>query len=112
MVALPNQGNLTVPIQWTTETQKTEMVAAGYRASVTMGWRAWSDTATLTWNNLTKEAAFAQLEQFRATNFNGVFDYTCNVNGAIRIQLTGGASFTEESDKRLVSLSIGVRRVS
>jgi hypothetical protein len=112
MVALPNQGNLTVPIQWTTETQKTEMLAAGYRSTVTQGWRAWSDTATLVWNNLTNAEAKALLDQFRATNFNGIFDYTCNVNGPIKVQLTGGASFTEESKKKLVSLSIGVRRVS
>ena len=112
MVALPEQPNLTVPIQWTTETQKTEINAAGYRPSVTMGWRSWTDSATLTWNNLTTAQTKSMLDQFRATNFNGIFDYTCKVNGAIRIQLTGGATYTEESDKRLCSLSIGVRRVS
>lgn len=112
MVALPEQGNLTVPIQWNTEVQKTEMQAAGYRPTVTQGWRSWTDTATLTWNNLTAAQVKTMLDLFRASNFNGTFDYTCKVNGAIRIQLNGSAMFTEESDKRLHSLSIAVRRVS
>ncbi|MEV4934147.1 hypothetical protein [Sphingobium sp. LSP13-1-1.1] len=112
MVALPNQGMLTVPIQWNTEVEKTEIQAAGYRPSVTKGWRSWTDTATLAWSNLTADEVKTMLDLFRSTNFNGVFDYTCKVNGAIRIQLNGPAMFTEEGGKKLHSLSISVRRVS
>ena len=112
MVALPEQGGLTVPIQWNTETQKTEIQSAGYRPTVTLGWRSWTDTATLNWNALTHVQAKTMLDQFRATNFNGIFDYVCTINGPIRIQLTGPASFIEDRENKRVSVSISVRRVS
>lgn len=112
MATLPQQGKLEVPIQWSTDTQKTEMIAAGYRATVTLGWRSWTDSATLQWNVLTPAQCKSMLDQFRETNFNGIFDYTCNINGPIRIQLTGPAMFTEDHGSKLVSLSVSVRRIS
>jgi hypothetical protein len=111
MAALPHQENLTVPIAWGGETQKTEMVAAGYRPTVTLGWRPWSETATLEWRLLSAAEANSMLNGFRATNFNGVYDYQCSLRGAIRLKLDGAYMFTEEYDTKTVTVSVGVRRV-
>lgn len=109
---LPRQGKLSVPIDWTTETQKTSINAAGYYPTITMGWRAWTDTATLEWLNLTAADQKALLDEFRATNFNGVYNYNCLVNGPIRLQLTGSSSFIEARPPRLGTVSVSARRVS
>lgn len=109
---LPRQGKLSVPIEWATETQKTEMSAAGYYPSITMGWRSWTDTATLQWVELNSADMKAILDELRSTNFNGVYDYNCLTNGPIRVQLTGAASFSEVRPPNLGSVSVGVRRVS
>lgn len=111
MATLPHQDNLTVPIQWSGETQKTTVQAAGYQLSVTMGWRPWSERATLEWRQLSAAEANTMLNQFRATNFNGVFDYQCSQRGPIRVRLSGEYAFTEEYDAKTVTVSVGVMRV-
>lgn len=111
MAQLPNQPNLTVPIQWQGETQKTEINAAGYRPTVTLGWRPWSESAQLVWRLLSAGEAQAMLEQFRTTNFNGVFDYQCSLRGAIKVQLVGDYGFTEEYATKTVTVTASVRRV-
>ena len=111
MATLPRQDNLTVPIQWSGQTQKTSMQAAGYRPTVTLGWRPWSETATLEWRLLSAAEANAMLDGFRATNFNGVFDYQCSLRGNIRLQLEGDYGFTEEYATKTVTVTASVRRV-
>lgn len=111
MAQLPNQSNLTVPIQWNGETQKTEMTAAGYRPTVTLGWRPWSESAQLQWRLLTAAEAQAMLDEYRNTNFNGVFDYECSLRGPIKVQLVGDYGFTEEYATKTVTVMASVRRV-
>lgn len=111
MPALPNQGKLSVPIAWEIETQKTEMQGAGWYSSVTLGFRPWTEVATLTWVGITKQQANDMLIAFKAGNFNSVWDYDCSVRGPVRLQLAGGASFTEEYGDMKVTLSVNVRRV-
>ena len=109
---LPKQGKLSVPIDWTTDTQKTSINAAGYYPTITMGWRSWSDVATLQWVSLTAADQKALLDEFRSTTFNGVYDYNCLVNGPIRVQLTGSCTFNEARPPYLGTVSVSVRRVS
>lgn len=111
MANLPRQDNLVVPIQWSGETQKTTIQGAGYQLSVTMGWRPWTERATLEWKMLSAAEANTMLNQFRATNFNGVFDYQCALRGAIKLRLTGEYTFTEEYDSKTVAVTAGVMRV-
>jgi hypothetical protein len=111
MADLPRQDNLTVPIQWSGETQKTSIQAAGYMPTVTLGWRPWTERATLEWRLLSASEANAMLDQFRLTNFNGVFDYQCALRGKIRLRLSGEYGFTEEYATKTVAVTVGVTRV-
>ena len=110
MVALPHQGKLVTPIDWQGETDKTTMKAAGYELSGTLGWRPYSAMATLTFH-LTPAEANALLNQFEAGNMNGVYEYTCNTRGAVRLRLTGSFSYKEKRAGQMVQVSIGVRTV-
>lgn len=110
MAALPRQGELIVPIDWQGETQQTTMQAAGYELSITHGFRPYKEAATLTWV-LDKADANTLLNTFKATNFRGVFDYTCPVRGALKVRLNGMYSLQETRGTLKVYLSVGVRTV-
>lgn len=110
MTALPNQGQLIVPIDWSGATQKTTMQAAAYTLSGTVGWRPYQETATLTWM-LSKADAQTMLNAFRATNFNGIFDYTCALRGAVRLRLMGDYSFAEVRGSQLCQVTATVNTV-
>lgn len=110
MAALPQQGKLSVPIDWQGTTQKTTMSAAGYDISATIGWRPNRDAATLRWT-LPKADALALIQTFEATNFNGVYDYTCLLRGAVRLRLTGEYSYNEVRGEQKATVTAGVRRI-
>ncbi|WP_156416480.1 MULTISPECIES: hypothetical protein [unclassified Sphingopyxis] len=110
MTALPQQSKMSVPIDWQGTTQKSNMSAAGYDLSVTIGWRPYSETATLRWT-LPKADALALIETFQATNFNGVYDYTCLFRGAIKIRLTGEYSYNEVRGTQKATVTAGVKRI-
>ena len=110
MAALPHQGRLVTPIEWQGQTHKTTMQAAGYELSGTLGWRPYHATATLIFD-LSAVEAHAFLNQLEAGNFNGVYDYTCNTRGAVRLRLTGAYSYTEKRAGQRVQVSVGARTV-
>ena len=93
MTALPTTG-LLVPIEWQGETAKTTMQAGRYTLSGTLGWEPNKESATLSWR-VTPAQAKTMLDTFKATNFNGVFTYTCQVRGAIKLRLNGTYSVEE-----------------
>jgi hypothetical protein len=113
MAVLPNQGGLVVPINWQGTTAKTTMQNGSFEMSGTIGWRPWSESATLLWIVTPSEAA-AIMDTFEATNWNGVFDYDNNVRGPIRVRLTGDYSYQEKTDAgtqlKYGELSVGVKR--
>lgn len=110
MTALPNQGDLNVPIEWQGSTQKTTMSAAGYELSGTIGIRPWKEMATLEWR-LPAASAHAMMEQFRLQNFNSVYDYNCSTRGPIKIKLDGSYSMSEEYGTLYTVVTLGVMRV-
>jgi len=58
-----------------------------------------------------KADALALLEALEATNFNGVFDYTCLLRGPIRVRLTGEYSYDEVRGAQYATVTAGVERV-
>lgn len=114
IAALPMQGRLTVPINWSGTTAKTTMKAAGYTQSGTLGWRPATQTATLEWK-LTPSEAGAIIDTFEATNWNGIFSYVCSVRGEMKLRLTGEYAYEEKTLAgtwiKKVALSVGVERV-
>lgn len=94
MVDLPNQGKMIVPVEWTIQTQKSTMTAAGYTLSTTIGIRPFTASSTFSWN-VTKAEADVMLDQFELTNFNGVYDYNDLTRGPIKVRLAGDASYQE-----------------
>jgi hypothetical protein len=109
MPALPHQDKLIVPIEWSVTPIKQTMQAGSYTLSGTIGWRPWTETTTLTWS-LPKADALALLAEFKSGNFNRVYDYSCNVRGAIRIRPTTACGFGETfgSLNTIVTLSVEV----
>lgn len=110
MANIPNRGAMVQPIEWQGSTDKTVMKAAGYELSGTIGWRPFTESATFTWI-LTPQAANLMLQEFANGNFNGVYNYTCQVRGNIRVRLTGEYTLEETSEFARVRVSAGVRRV-
>lgn len=110
MAIIPNRGAMVQPIEWSGSTDKTVMKAAGYQLGGTIGWRPFTETATLTWL-LTKPQADTMLSEFADGNFNGVYDYPCLVRGNIRVRLSGDYNVEETNEFEKVKVSAGVRRV-
>ena len=94
MPDLPYQDNLIVPIEWSTTPIKQTMIAGAYRMSGTIGWRPWTETATLTWV-LLKADALALMDELKSGYFNSVFDYLCNVRGPVKLRPTDSFGFQE-----------------
>lgn len=107
---LPNQGSVIVPVNWTGKTQKTTMQAAGYQLSGTVGLRPYSQSTTLVWM-LDPATADTMFAAFAATNWNGVYQYTCNVLGTINVRLNGSYGYQERRAGQAVQLSVGVDTV-
>lgn len=101
MTQLPRQGELVVPIQWSGTTTKQTMQAGSYVLSGTIGFRPWRETAVLTWV-LRAADAQALLNEFKSGSFNRVYDYDCNVMGAVRLRPTESFGFQEQKNKRVV----------
>lgn len=110
MPALPHQGQLIVPIDWTITPIKQTMQAGAYSMSGTVGWRPWTETATLTWT-LPKADAQALLLELKAGHFNRVYDYTCSVRGAIRVRPTSASGFQETYGSLNVTVTLAVEVV-
>ena len=110
MPALPYQGPLVVPIDWSITPIKQTMQAGAYNMSGTVGWRPWTETATLTWV-LLKPEALALMAELKAGHFNRVYDYTCNVQGAIKVRPTSAFGYQETYGSLHVSVTLAVEVV-
>lgn len=91
---LPYQPDLIVPIDWLGETAKTTMQAGSYMLSGTVGFKPTRELATLSWM-LPAATAKTLITTLKAGKMNGVYDYTCNVMGAVKIRATGSYGFRE-----------------
>lgn len=110
MPALPHQGQLLVPIDWSVTPIKQTMQAGSYTMTGTIGWRPYTETATLTWV-LLKPDALALMDELKAGHFNRVYDYTCNVRGPIRIRPTNSFGFGETYGDLHVTVTLAVEVV-
>lgn len=110
MPALPYEGQLLVPIEWSVTPTKTTMMTGALTMSGTIGWRAYRETATLVWT-LPKADARALLTQLKAAAFNSAYDYTCAVRGLIRVRPTDSCGFQETYGSQNVTVSVSVEVV-
>ena len=109
MPELPTKG-LLVPIEWTTTPIKQTMQAGAYMMSGTVGWRPWTETATLTWVML-KDEAFEFMNELKSGYFNRVYDYECNVRGPIKLRPTDSFGFQETYGSLHVTITLNVEVV-
>lgn len=110
MPALPYQDKLLVPIEWATTPIKQTMQAGAYTMSGTIGWRPWTETATLTFN-MTKAEAKDFLTQLKAGMFNAVYDYDDNVWGPRQLRPTDSFGYQETYGNLNVTVTLGVEVV-
>ena len=110
MPALPYQNRLLVPIDWSITPIKQTMQAGAYNMSGTVGWRPWSETATLTFA-MTKPEANAFLNELKSGHFNRVYTYECNIRGTIKIRPTSSFGMGETYGKLLVTVTLAVEVV-
>lgn len=110
MAALPYQGDLAVPIQWSGQVFKTTYNAGGYSLSGTIGFKPFKNTATLSWT-LPKDKANALLRELELGMFNRVYDYTCSLRGAVRIRPTDSYSYQERRGTQFVTVTCSFERV-
>ena len=110
MPALPYQNKLLVPIDWTINPVKQTMQAGGYTMSGTIGFRPWTETATLTFA-MSKAEANDFLNQLKAGYFNAVYDYTCNIRGAIKVRPTDSFGVGETYGDLHVTVTLNVEVV-
>jgi hypothetical protein len=110
MPALPYQNRLLVPIDWSISPIKQTMQAGAYNMSGTIGWRPWTETATLTFN-MPKPEALAFMNELKAGHFNRVYDYTCNVRGAVKVRPTTSFGYQETYGSLRVTVTLAVEVV-
>lgn len=107
MTELPQQGYLITPIDWQGSVKKITMETGSLKMSGTVGIRPWTETATLVWV-LPKADALSLMNTLKAGYFNEVYEYTCNVRGAIKLRPTDTFAFQEREDGRnLTTFSMG-----
>ncbi|GFE72370.1 hypothetical protein [Novosphingobium sp. TCA1] len=111
MPALPYQEKLLVPIDWNIAPIKQTMQAGAYTMSGTVGWRPWTETATLTFA-MSKEEARDFLARLKAGMFNAVYDYECSVRGPVRVRPTDSFGFGETYGSLHVTVTLNVEVVS
>lgn len=104
MAALPHQGDLSVPIQWSGQVFKTTYNAGGYSLSGTIGFKPFKSSATLSWT-LPRDKAKVLLAELEAGFFNRVYDYNCSLRGAVRIRPTDSYSFMERRGTQYVTVT-------
>lgn len=110
MPDLPYQGDLIVPIDWNITPTKQTMATGALTMSGTIGWRPWTETATLTWV-LPKPEALALMDELKSGHFNRVYDYTCNVRGSIKLRPTNSFGFGETFGNLTVTVTLTVEVV-
>lgn len=110
MPALPYQDKLLVPIDWTTTPIKQTMQSGAYMMSGTIGFRPWTETATLTFA-MSKAEAKLLIDELRSGNFNRTYDYACNVRGPIKIRPTDTFGFGETFGSLHVTVTLSVEVV-
>ena len=86
------------------------MTTGALTMSGTIGWRPWTETATLTWA-LSKAEALAFLDELKAGHFNRVYDYTCNVRGPLKLRPTSSCGFGETYGSLHVTFTLEVEVV-
>ena len=111
MAALPLQGNIELPINWTGMTKKVTMEAGSYELSTTVGIRPWVETCSITWAVLSNAEAKSLLDTFKADDWNGVYTYTCPIQGAISLRPTTMYTFVEVGDNSYTAVSVEFRRM-
>lgn len=109
---LPNQPDLIVPIDWQGETAKATMQAGSYYLSGTIGFNPFREIATLSWM-LPAATAKALIQTLKAGKMNAVYDYTCNVMGAVKIRAIGTYGYREvaTSNGQLIQVTAGFERL-
>ncbi|WP_288484763.1 hypothetical protein [uncultured Novosphingobium sp.] len=110
MPALPYQNRLLVPIDWQITPVKQTMTAGSYTMSGTIGFRPWTETATLTFN-MPKAEAEDFINQLKASHFNGVYDYEDNVQGSVRVRPTDSFGYQETYGSLTVTVTLAVEVV-
>jgi len=110
MPDLPYQDKLLVPIDWNFTAIKQTMQAGSYTMSGTIGWRPWTETATLTFA-MSKAEALTFLNELKAGHFNRVYDYECNIRGPIRVRPTDTFGVGETFGDLHVTVTLNVEVV-
>jgi len=110
MPDLPHQDNLIVPIDWSITPIKQTMTTGSLTMSGTIGWKPWTETATLTWS-LPKADALALIDEFKSGHFNRTYDYTCNVRGPIKLRPTSSCGFGETFGSLATTVTLTVEVV-
>lgn len=110
MADLPYQDKLLVPIDWTTTAIKQTMQAGGYTMSGTIGFRPWTETATLTFY-MDKAEANAFRTELLSGHMNRVYDYECNIRGPVKIRPTDSFGFGETFGTLGVTVTLNVEVV-
>lgn len=107
MPTLPYQGQLIVPIEWSINPIKQTMQTGSLTMSGTIGWKPWTETATLSWT-LPKADALALIDEIKSGNINRVYDYTCAVRGPIKLRPTNSFGFGETYGSLNVTVTLAV----
>lgn len=110
MPALPYQEHLIVPIEWTVTPIKQTMTTGSLTMSGTIGWKPWNETAVLAWT-LSKAEAKLLMDELKAGHFNRVYDYTDNVQGAIKVRPTNAFGYSETYGSLNVTVTLAVEVV-
>lgn len=110
MAALPYQGDMNVPVQWSGQVIKTTYNAGAYSISGTIGFKPWKATATVEWK-LPKAKANALIAELEAGMFNRVYEYNCSLRGAVRLRPTDSFSYQERRGNQYVTVTCAFERV-
>ena len=108
--ALPFEGRLQLPIQWSGKVHKQVMRAGATSLSTTLGFNPTQETATLTWRLNSVAEARSLLEQL-GPHFNDTYTYQCPVRGSILIRPTDSYEFNEYRAGYPMRVSVAVERV-
>ena len=110
--ALPKQGKLVLPIEWSGEVKKIVQEVGSYSVETTLGINPTIEKATFTWM-LPPTEIKAHLAVFKSAGWVGLYTYTCPIMGPVTLRPTMNFSFTEDvNPEGLWSVSIDFRRVS
>ena len=111
-VAMPKQGKLVLPIEWSGEVKKITQEVGSYSVETTLGINPTVEKATFTWM-LPPGEIKDHINVFKNSGWVGQYTYTCPIMGNVTLRPTANFSFTEDvNDQGIWAISIDFRRIS